>query len=930
MANNNVQQHYQTAAQQQGQHDQQQGNSSAYHCKECGIYLNSAQSLEVHLQYHKENLLNKWATQAATSGQHNNTEETNNNTKSSHQIKREFIPNTIAAAADSSDSTTMKKSPDYANRSTPETNNANNTGFGHPPTPQSYHSASSPYQNPENSSFSPGFQNFQIKQERASPTQHFQQSFYSENFFNMDNSQNSNMGYNHEYPVHKIGSQNSAFRYHPYQQQHYERNNQSQVTSSSPAYPPQPTPSPSPKQCDKCGYVCESATQLIEHLNVAHPPTPAPHSMSAYQNFMFGNTEIKVEDDAQSEILDLDSHKVHQVYSEEEKRQQQNGELTHNPHSVSAMLNQWPHPGTPQQQQNQQNSPQQQKMYVQDHQRMYMPEQKMYPNGMQEKMFQEKLFSSHQVPNEFMQNGVTTTSQENTMNQPPQGYRPFEMAPQATPPVITSTQVPVGPPQTAPPPSTKSTNWKSNEARRPKTYNCTACNKWFTSSGHLKRHYNTTLHKNAVKSSGQPDPASLPISAHHHPARDQNNREDQTSNSPNDEPKEDPLALPFERPPSIPGLLQQPPNGPYDRQPAPNIHHPSIGHGGLTNMPGSPPNGEAGPSATANMDSRGLLSLNTTHHHTNNNSPHGFIPPPMMPMENNQFQMYPNGAAPHVTQVTINNLNITGEEAILPHQYSTVTTSQPLPSFAQFQAHRYGLVLSYNGANANVGGTGPVTAPYSYYSDPYDTPESRALIFRQEDDYKLTVLTVQDPSMEGDPYSPPHNNNNLDLSATDGELKMELKYETPASPEKAHIKRDYEENSSPQISSTVNVKQSSVHKCYDCDKVFNKSCYLTQHNKTFHSGDKPFKCSRCGKRFSCENQYQEHHSKHAGEKPHKCDLCPKQFNHKTDLRRHMCLHTGQKPYACDTCGKGFIRKDHMLKHCDTHARRPHSKLSSVR
>ncbi|GJQ83609.1 hypothetical protein Trydic_g10953 [Trypoxylus dichotomus] len=936
MASNNgqQQQHYQTVQQQQ-----QQGNSSAHHCKECGLYLNSAESLEVHLRYHKENLLNKWATQAATSAPHS-TEETNNNTKPQHQIKREFIPNTISAAADSSDSNNMKKSPEYANRSTPETNHANNnnnnTGFGHPPTPQSYHSASSPYQNPENSSFSPGFQNFQIKQERASPIQHFQQNFYSESFFNMDNSQNSNMGYNPDYSIHKMGSQNSAFRYHPYQQQHYERSAQPQVTSSSPAYPPQPTPSPSPKQCDKCGCVCESAAQLIEHLNVAHPPTPAPHAMTAYQNFMFGNTEIKVEEDAQSEILDLDSHKVHQVYSEEEKRQQQqNGELTHNPHSVSAMLNQWPH--ATQQQTQQQNSPQQ-KMYVQD-QRMYgIPEQKMYPNGMQEKMFQDKLFSPHPVPNDFMQNGVTTTSPENAMNQAPQTYRPFEMAPQPTPPVISSTQVPVGPPQTAPPPSTKSTNWKSNEARRPKTYNCTACNKWFTSSGHLKRHYNTTLHKNAVKSSGQPDPATLPISAHHHPARDQNNREDQSSNSPNDEPKEDPLSLGFERPPSIPGLLQQPPNGPYDRQPAPNIHHPSMGHVGLTNIPGSPPNGEAGPSATANMDSRGLLTLNTTHHHTNSNSPHGFIPPPMMPMENNQFQMYPNGVAPHVTQVTTNNLSTTGEELIQQqHQYGTATNrmvtmneAQPLPSFAQFQAHRYGLVLSYNGANVNVGGSGPVTAPYSYYSDPYDTPESRALIFRPEDDYKLTVLTVPDPSMEGDPYSPPNNNNHLDLSATDGELKMELKYETPASPEKAHIKRDFEENSSPQISSTVNVKQTSLHRCIDCDKVFNKSCYLTQHNKTFHSGDKPFKCSRCGKRFSCESQYQEHHSKHAGEKPHKCDLCPKQFNHKTDLRRHMCLHTGQKPYACDTCGKGFIRKDHMLKHCDTHIRRPHSKLSSVR
>ncbi|KAI4464318.1 zinc-finger double-stranded rna-binding [Holotrichia oblita] len=511
------------------------------------------------------------------------------------------------------------------------------------------------------------------------------------------------MGYNHDYPVHKIGSQNSAFRYHPYQQQHYERNNQSQVTSSSPAYPPQPTPSPSPKQCDKCGYVCESATQLIEHLNVAHPPTPAPHPMSSYQNFMFGNTEIKVEDDAQSEILDLDSHKVHQVYSEEEKRQQQNGELSHNPHSVSAMLNQWPHPGTAQQQQNQQNSPQQQKMYVQDHQRMYgMPEQKMYPNGMQEKMFQEKLFSSHQVPNEFMQNGVTTTSQENAMTQPPQAYRPFEMAPQAAPPVITSTQVPVGPPQTAPPPSTKSTNWKSNEARRPKTYNCTACNKWFTSSGHLKRHYNTTLHKNAVKSSGQPDPASLPISAHHHPARDQNNREDQTSNSPNDEPKEDPLALPFERPPSIPGLLQQPPNGPYDRQPAPNIHHPSIGHGGSRICLAVPKRG----SRPLSYRQYGFEGSAIAQHYPPSHEqqqPAWFYPAANDANGEQPVPDVPKRGCPHVTQVTINNLNITGEDAILPHQYSTVTTSQPLPSFAQFQAHRYGLVLSYNGANANVG-----------------------------------------------------------------------------------------------------------------------------------------------------------------------------------------------------------------------------------
>ena len=111
--------------------------------------------------------------------------------------------------------------------------------------------------------------------------------------------------------------------------------------------------------------------------------------------------------------------------------------------------------------------------------------------------------------------------------------------------------------------------------------------------------------------------------------------------------------------------------------------------------------------------------------------------------------------------------------------------------------------------------------------------------------------------------------------------------------------------------------------CDTCDKRFASKANLVAHKRIHNSKRERVKCKYpgCNKTFSTKSNMITHFKKHSGEKPFQCQECLKKFTTKGAKKRHIdSIHKKLKPFACpvDGCKWAFAQKSDLKCHARTH------------
>ncbi|XP_051846356.1 zinc finger protein 446 isoform X2 [Antechinus flavipes] len=86
------------------------------------------------------------------------------------------------------------------------------------------------------------------------------------------------------------------------------------------------------------------------------------------------------------------------------------------------------------------------------------------------------------------------------------------------------------------------------------------------------------------------------------------------------------------------------------------------------------------------------------------------------------------------------------------------------------------------------------------------------------------------------------------------------------------------------------------------------------------AGEKPYRCSECGKGFRELATLRNHRRSHTGDKSYQCQDCGKAFNWKSQLVIHKKAHLGERQHTCAECGETFDWKSQLVIHKKAHRR----------
>ncbi|KAL0279410.1 UNVERIFIED_CONTAM: hypothetical protein PYX00_000978 [Menopon gallinae] len=92
---------------------------------------------------------------------------------------------------------------------------------------------------------------------------------------------------------------------------------------------------------------------------------------------------------------------------------------------------------------------------------------------------------------------------------------------------------------------------------------------------------------------------------------------------------------------------------------------------------------------------------------------------------------------------------------------------------------------------------------------------------------------------------------------------------------------------------------------------------LENHIRTKHTKERIFHCNVCNKSFMSSGVYYQHRLIHTDIRKYPCTYCDKTFRRWLALHNHIRIHKGERPFPCELCGRAFRQRGDMKKHLAT-------------